>query len=100
MGGLKLAQRAPLTRIPATRAPATSPAPRLEQVVAWLREINPDAPAIEDGTDLFESGLVTSIQFVELVLLVEELRGDEIVVDDTAIERFRSLRAIAENYLR
>ena len=90
MSGVKLAQR----------AFETSPNAREEQIVAWLREINPDATAIEENTDLFESGLVTSIQFVELVLLVEELCGQEIVVDDSAVDRFRTLRAISDNYFR
>jgi len=83
----------------ASRALEGAPKAGLEQIVAWLRQINPDAVSIEDSTDLFESGLVTSIQFVELVLLVEELCGHEVVVDDDAVDRFRTLRAISENYL-
>lgn len=89
MSGVKLAPRA---------LEATQPCARREQIVAWLREINPDVTTIEDSTDLFENELVTSIQFVELVLLVEELCGQEIVVDDSAVDRFRTLRAISENY--
>ena len=77
---------------------ATRSSPHRDQIVAWLRETNPDATTIDDTTDLFESGLVTSIQFVELVLLVEELSGQEIAVDDNAVDRFRTLQAISENY--
>ena len=77
---------------------ATPSSAHREQIVAWLRETNPDATTIDNTTDLFESGLVTSIQFVELVLLVEELSGQEIAVDDNAVERFRTLQAISDNY--
>ena len=77
---------------------ATRSSAHREQIVAWLRETNPDATTIDNTTDLFESGLVTSIQFVELVLLVEELSGQEIAVDDNAVERFRTLQAISDNY--
>ena len=77
---------------------ATPPSAQCDQIVAWLRETNPDATTIDNTTDLFESGLVTSIQFVELVLLVEELSGQEIAVDDNAVERFRTLQAISDNY--
>ena len=77
---------------------ATPSSAQRDQIVAWLRETNPDATTIDETTDLFESGLVTSIQFVELVLLVEELSGQEIAVDDNAVERFRTLQAISENY--
>lgn len=72
---------------------------KLAAVRTWLLEANPEASDIDLDADLFESGLITSIQFVELVLLIEELTGREIAVDDGAVDRFRTLRAITDNYL-
>ncbi|MGF1608806.1 MAG: phosphopantetheine-binding protein [Kiloniellales bacterium] len=73
--------------------------PKLSAIRSWLLEANPEAGSIELDTDLFASGLLTSIQFVELVLLVEELTEREVAVDDNAVDKFRTLRAIASNYL-
>lgn len=51
-----------------------------------------------DGDDLIEGGLVDSLQFVDFVLLVSELSGREIPLDDIDIERFRTLDAIRAAY--
>ncbi len=49
-------------------------------------------------TDLIEQRIVTSLQFVELVLLVEELRGREITEAERDLEHFRTLQGIVEHY--
>jgi acyl carrier protein len=72
---------------------------KLETIRNWLLEVNPEAKNIDLDTDLFEGGLLSSIQLVELVLLVEELSGHEVTADDNAADRFRTLRAITSSYL-
>ena len=73
--------------------------PKLTAIRSWLQDVNPEAGSIDLDTDLFETGLLTSIQFVELVLLVEELTERDVAVDDNAVDKFRTLRNIAKNFL-
>jgi len=70
----------------------------LGQLRKWIAEGTPGADFDLD-TDLFERDLVTSLRFVELVLLVEELSGSEITVSDENVNDFRTLRSIADTFL-
>ena len=53
-----------------------------------------EVPAFE--TDLFESGVLDSMAFVELLLHLEREFGVATSVDDLAPEHFRSIAAIAD----
>lgn len=59
----------------------------------WIREMNPEA-VFDIDTDLVESGIIDSMQFTELIMLIEELRGQEIDDDEKTLENFATLRAI------
>ena len=78
--------------------PSIKSNPNLVQLSQWITEGTPGADFDLD-TDLFERDLVTSLRFVELVLLVEELCGSEIIVDDDNVNDFRTLRSISDTYL-
>jgi acyl carrier protein len=46
-------------------------------------------------TDLFETGALDSMAFVELLALLEEEFGVEVSLDDIEIDTFRSIERIA-----
>ena len=53
-----------------------------------------EVPSAE--TDLFETGALDSMAFVELLLQLEEEFGINVSFDDLELENFRSIRKIAE----
>lgn len=61
----------------------------------WLRKnVTGDRP-VADDLPLLESGILTSLQTVELVLFLEEHFGITVSDDDFVEENFSSVRAIA-----
>lgn len=53
-----------------------------------------------DQTALLETGVLSSLDVVELVLFLENLRGSEVDVDRIEPESLRSIDALYENFLR
>jgi methoxymalonate biosynthesis acyl carrier protein len=56
--------------------------------------LNIEAPSID--ADLFETGVLDSLAFVELLLRLEREFGLAISVDDLEVENFKSIARIAE----
>lgn len=71
----------------------------LDTLRDWLLEKNPDLDSIDDNQDLFESKLIDSINFVEFILIIEELIDREIPVSSDLVARTSTLRLVFENYL-
>ena len=71
----------------------------VNHIRSWLHDSGGAEKEIALDTDLIANRIVTSLQFVELVLLVEELRGAEISDRARVLERFKTLRSIATHYL-
>ncbi len=67
---------------------------RIAQVFA--DRLNTEVPAPD--TDLFETGILDSLRFVELLAALEETFGIRIAVEDLEIDDFRSLAQIG-NFL-
>lgn len=45
-----------------------------------------------------DAGLITSLQFISFLMLIEELRDREIPESEVSVERFSSLDAIYQNF--
>ena len=56
--------------------------------------LNRDVPSIH--TDLFETGVLDSLAFVELLVTLEAEFGVTTTVDDMEIDNFKSIACIAE----
>lgn len=71
------------------------PHPDLETSLMALfeGELSIDVPATD--SDLLDSGLVSSVTFVELVMVLEERFGIQIPLDDLELDQFRTVRRIA-----
>ena len=68
-------------------------------VRSWILERNPDLPDLDQDTDIIETRIVNSLQFVELVLYVEELRGTMLQSNEVDLDSFRTLKTIERNFL-
>ena len=70
------------------------------QLRQWILEHSkaPSRAELTDQTAILETGLVSSLDIVELVLFIEELRGDEIDTDDIEPEVFASVDSLWEGF--
>jgi acyl carrier protein len=73
--------------------------PSLERVRQWVLSINPRLKEIGLDTELIDSRIVDSLQFIEMILLIEEIRGRDIPSNEIRPEAFRTLRAIRDGLL-
>ena len=60
----------------------------------FLDRLHLEIPSPE--TDLFATGAIDSMAFVDLLVRLEERFGIEIELDQIELDNFRSIRAIAE----
>ncbi|GAB2331892.1 phosphopantetheine-binding protein [Streptomyces sp. NPDC006967] len=60
----------------------------------WLDGLHEGPLDIQDDTDLIQSGTVTSLQFVQMVIEIERLHGQKLDPGVINIESMRTLRAI------
>jgi acyl carrier protein len=72
----------------------------LEPVRAWIGRKRPEATALELDLDLIEHRIIDSLDFMELIFLLEGLTGRESDMNTMTIDSFRSLRAIRDNFFR
>ncbi|MFD3562847.1 acyl carrier protein [Streptomyces sp. NPDC058686] len=72
----------------------------IKPVVDWLRERNPTVKEIPEDLDLIENRLIDSLGFIEFVLLLEDLIGRELQLDQIDVDQFRTLRSLTHHFLR
>jgi len=70
----------------------------LEPVRAWIGRKRPEVTTLELDLDLIENRIVDSLDFMELIFLLEALTGRESDMNTMTIDSFRSLRAIQDNF--
>lgn len=69
-----------------------------ELIVLFSNQMNVEVPS--ESTDLFDSGILDSQKFVELLLHIEEQFHTPIDVADFDLENFRCIEKIADLILR
>ena len=68
---------------------------RREQIASLLSAtLNLDVPSVD--TDLFESGVLDSLAFVDLLLALEQRFGVTTSLEDLEVDNFRSIACIAD----
>lgn len=75
--------------MPADEKPLTA---RLARTFAERLDVEVPAP----DTDLFETGILDSLRFVELLAVLEETFGVRVEVEELEIDDFRNLLRIAD----
>lgn len=72
----------------------------LAPVRAWIGRKRPEATALELDLDLdlIDHRIIDSLDFMELIFLLEGLTGRESDMNTMTIDSFRSLRAIRDNF--
>lgn len=67
----------------------------LDHALVGLFETDLNVAVPSADTELLEGGLLNSVTFVELVMLLEERFGVTVPIDDIEVEQFRTIRQIA-----
>lgn len=71
------------------------------QLRQWILDHAKNPPKggdLSDQTPLLETGLLSSLDIVELVLFIEELREEEVDTDDIEPEVFTSVDTLYEGF--
>ncbi|MEU3825046.1 acyl carrier protein [Streptomyces sp. SID486] len=71
----------------------------IEQVRSWLLARNPEVTTVGWDEDLIDSRLIDSLDFPQLLLLLEELAGRELELTAENVVAFRTLRGIRDTVL-
>jgi acyl carrier protein len=66
---------------------------RKEIAALFTEQLHVDVPW--DDTDLFETGVLDSLKFVELLVQLEQQFGTRVSLDDLELDNFRSIGQIA-----
>ncbi|KOU17390.1 acetyl xylan esterase [Streptomyces sp. WM6372] len=72
----------------------------IKPVVDWLRERNPTVEEIPEDLDLIENRLIDSLGFMEFILMLEDLIGRELQLDQIDVDQFRTLRSLTDHFLK
>jgi len=71
----------------------------IAEVKNWLLSKKKYLSDIPFDLDLIDNNVVDSLSFVEYVLLIEEVSGREVVVDETVLDKVRTLACVQRNYM-
>jgi acyl carrier protein len=70
-----------------------------EQLRGWIIDRSKSGiDRLDDDTPILESGILSSLDVVELVLFIESLRGEEVDVDDIEPESLTNVHTLYETF--
>lgn len=70
----------------------------LDPIINFLKARRPDLAEIPPEMDLVDNRVIDSLDFVEVVFLIEEITGKEISLDEISVDKLKTLRAIEEGF--
>ncbi len=71
---------------------------QLRQWIVEHSKSKPKSGELDDQTRLLDTGLLSSLDIVEFVLFIEELRGEEVDTDEIEPEVFTSIDSLVEGF--
>lgn len=72
---------------------------KISEVKQWLLSKKKHLTDIPPDLDLIENNIVDSLSFVEYVLVIEEISGKEVVVDDAVLDKVRTLERVQLHFM-
>ncbi len=70
-----------------------------DQLRSWIIERSKSGiETLDDQTPILDSGILSSLDVVELVLFIESLRGEEVDVDDIEPESLTTVDTLYETF--
>jgi acyl carrier protein len=68
------------------------------ELLEWLQQRNKSGVEITLETDLIEQKVIDSLTFVEYVMMIEEVSGLTVVVDDDILTKVNTLNQVEANF--
>ena len=68
------------------------------ELVEWLNDKKKMIQAIPETLDLIDNDILNSLLFAEYIMMIEDLSGVEIEVNDDLLEQVRTLALVKSNY--
>lgn len=68
------------------------------ELLEWLQERNKSGVEITLDTDLIEQKVIDSLTFVEYVMMIEEVSGLTVVVDDDILTKVNTLAQVESTF--
>ena len=72
--------------------------PEIHLLRRWILENSPGVQAVGDDDELIDSRVLNSFAFLQFIYYIEEVFGQEVVLDESAMQNFRSLSAICRHF--
>jgi acyl carrier protein len=72
--------------------------PEIHQLRSWILENNPAIQSIGDDDELIDSRVLNSFAFLQFVYYIEEVFGQEVVLDEKSVGNFRSLASVCRHF--
>lgn len=69
-----------------------------DRLVHWLENKQESVPQIDIDLDLIENRVVDSLELMDFILMIEQLSGREIDIEETQLDTFRTLRSIRSTF--
>ena len=66
----------------------------IAELLEWLQARNKSGKEITLQTDLIEEKVIDSLTFVEYVMMIEEVTGETVVVDDSILSKVNTLAQV------
>jgi acyl carrier protein len=70
----------------------------IAELLEWLQERNKSGKDIKLTTDLIEEKVIDSLTFVEYVMMIEEVTGQTVVVDDSILTKVNTLAKVEQTF--
>lgn len=71
----------------------------VQKLMDWLREKKPEIGSIDPDDDLMNKRILDSLQFVNFLFMIEQVRGRPIPQEKVVPDNFTTLRSIEANFL-
>ncbi|MEV7339968.1 acyl carrier protein [Streptomyces sp. NPDC093544] len=72
----------------------------MQRIIDWIREKNPELDQeLRPETDLIEARLISSLDFLEFIYLLEQVSGRAVDLDQVTADDFRTLDRIRSGFL-
>ena len=68
-------------------------------IIDWIKLKNDKVIDIKNDIDLIENRIIDSLDFMEFILLIEELTGRSNLIADLTVDHFRTLNSIRKHIL-
>jgi len=69
-----------------------------QELVDWVSHKKNTSNSIPESLDLIDNGILNSLSFAEYIMMIEDLSGVEIEVNNNLLDQVRTLALVKNNF--